>query len=535
MLRARAVFDGPEHSVHVRVAEHEGNLYLDLGDPAWRAVEISAAGWRTVTDPPVHFRRPSGLLALPEPIRGGSVDELRPFVNIASDDDFRLLLSWLVAALSPGTPFPVLVLGGEQGAAKSTVARVVRLVLDPNAAPLRAEPREVRDLMIAATNGWTVVLDNLSTVPTWLSDAICRLATGGGFATRELYSDGDEVLFDAMRPVVLNGITELATRGDLLDRSLVLTLPPIAETERRAEAELWSAFEAAQPRILGALLDALALALRDAEHVELSERPRMVDFAQCAAAAAPALGWTAADFLSAYTGNREGASASALEASPVVQVLLDYVAECGAFEGTATMLLAELDGRFARKTRQSRDWPKAPRALTNALRRLAPNLRSAGVDVTFERDTTRRRNRVVRLVPLEMAGNVASAASAASAPNLSVADEALDETGGLRPAASNATPEPESAQDAADVADASVPAPRGAAPRRGQSGPGGHGATDARISASARQQRAPDRPASVPCASGCGEPVPREGMKCHPCASAAVRTGGARVQSSAEA
>src|SRR5262249_33085117 len=152
------------------------------------------------------------------------------------DAEWPLLVGWLLAALRPVGPYPVLLLHGEQGSAKSTTERILRALVDPNSASLRAEPRNPHELMIAAKNGWVVALDNVSPLPNWLSDAICRLSTGGGFSARRLYTDGDEVLFDAQRPVIINGIEEVATRGDLLERSLLLTLPRIHEGDRRTES-----------------------------------------------------------------------------------------------------------------------------------------------------------------------------------------------------------------------------------------------------------------------------------------------------------
>ena len=164
---------------------------------------------------------------------------------------------------------------GEQGSAKSTTARVLRALVDPSTAPLRSEPRELRDLMIAASNAWVISLDNISRVPYWLSDALCRLSTGGGFSTRELYTDRDETLFDAQRPLILNGIEELAVRGDLLDRCLILYLPCIPEEKRRAELTFWDEFESERPAILGATLGAVSGALRRLPKVKLTEMPRM--------------------------------------------------------------------------------------------------------------------------------------------------------------------------------------------------------------------------------------------------------------------
>src|SRR5207247_939244 len=155
---------------------------------------------------------------------GGQLSELRQFINVKDDDDWKLLVAFLTAALRPKGPYPVLVLHGEQGSAKSTTARVLRAMVDPNSSPLRSEPRDGRDLMIAANNACLVCFDNLSRIPRWLSDCICRLATGGGFSTRALYTNEEEALFDAQRPVIITGIEELASRGDLLERSIILYL-----------------------------------------------------------------------------------------------------------------------------------------------------------------------------------------------------------------------------------------------------------------------------------------------------------------------
>src|SRR5262249_22484898 len=249
LVEARALA-GKELPVFLRVAEAAGVVYLDLGDDRWRVVEVDERGWRGLDAAPVKFRRAPGMLALPQPMRGGSVDDLRAIVNVEDERAWRLIVGWLLMALSPRGPYPVLALGGEHGAAKTWTANRLRDLVDPNEAPNRAEPREPRDLMIAARNGWILALDNISTLAPWLSDGLCRLATGGGFATRELYSDDDEVIFTATRPVILNGIGEVVTRPDLLDRSLLIALPPIREDQRRDERDLLHAFNAVRARVV---------------------------------------------------------------------------------------------------------------------------------------------------------------------------------------------------------------------------------------------------------------------------------------------
>jgi hypothetical protein len=391
-LEGIAVHDGPEHALSTRLAEHDGRIYLDLGDTDRRAAVVGPNGWQVVEELPVYFRRSRGMLALPVPERGGHIDELRKLVNVATDDDWKLLVSWLLAALRPNGPYPVLCLYGEAGAAKSTLERLLRSLVDPSSAPLRSEPRDPRDLIIAATNSWVVALDNLSHLPPWLSDALCRLASGGGYATRELYSDSEEVLFDAQRPVILNGIEELTTRGDLLDRALIVTLPAINEKDRRTEEDLAKAFEAARPRILGALLDAVSVGLGNLPSIADVQLPRMADFARWVTACEPALGWEPSAFVRAYRGNVRDANELALADSPLVTPLRMFLDDQPqqSWTGTASDLLQALGELADERLVASRDWPKRPHALSGRLRRLAPNLRKTGLAVDFVRTNTVR-------------------------------------------------------------------------------------------------------------------------------------------------
>jgi hypothetical protein len=422
VIGGKAIHDGPEHDIAVRVAEHEGALWLDLADVEWRAVKISADGWAVVRDPPVRFVRRRGMLPLPEPVRGGSINELRALVNLPDYDAWMLFVAWLLAALRPGRPFPILVVNGEQGSAKTTLCKMARALIDANVAPLRRPPREDRDLMIAATNGWFVAYDNLSGIEETLSDALCLLATGGGFGTRELYTDNDEKLFDAKRPIMVNGIEDLATRADLMDRAINLTLPVIGDEQRRDEDELWQGFEDARPRILGALLDAVSAALRNRPSVKLAAKPRMADFALWVVAAGGALGWSQEDFLEAYKRNRGATNAQALEGSRLAPVVFALMKGRGSWQGVLKDLLAELERHADEPTRKRQDWPSSPRVLSGQLRRLAPNFRQAGLQVQFGKHTKKGTP-----VTLEWAGNSPSPSSPAP-PSNSDKDLGGDET-----------------------------------------------------------------------------------------------------------
>jgi hypothetical protein len=383
VITAKACFDGREDAVFLRVAERDGSLWIDLGNRSWQAVEVTIYGWRITDNPPIRFRRSPGMLPLPAPIRGGKIEELGRYLNLSSEADRVLVYSWLVAALRPRGPYPILNLLGEQGTAKSTAARVLRALVDPFAAPLRTPPRDERDLQISAKNSHVIALDNISRLEPWLSDALCRVATGGGLAIRELYSDTEETIFDAQRPVLLNGIEDVATRGDFIERCIMVYLAPIKETQRVEEARFWSTFEIVKPRIFGAILNAMVSALDRIESVHLPRLPRMADFARWAVSAEQGLGFRAGTFLNAYDRNRSNANVLALEASPVVNPIIDLIAEQAEWEGTASDLLAELRLRSSEELTRTRLWPSSARSLSGILRRLAPNFRGIGIAVSF--------------------------------------------------------------------------------------------------------------------------------------------------------
>ena len=381
VFEARAVNDGPEYEPFVRVGQHNGNLFVDLCDAYWRVVKVTATSWSMNGDPPLKFLRSSSMRPLPEPERGGMIEDLRDdFLNVRSDDDFMLAVAWQVAALSGRGPYPVLILNGEQGTGKSVFSRLIRSLVDPSAAPIRAIPKDDRDLVISASNSHVLAFDNLSGVPAWFADALARLATKSGFATRMLHTDREEFIFEGARPIVLNGIPTLTDRADLADRAITIHLAVIPEDKRRPEGELFAAFEAKRPAILGALLDALSAALRNLPTVRLDRAPRMADFAKLISAAEPGLGWEPGAFIEVYRKNRHDVTESAFEADPVAVAIRDYVSvdHPDGWTGTATELLNVINGRVSDGMRRSRIWPDTAQRLGNRIDRVAPLLRSKG-------------------------------------------------------------------------------------------------------------------------------------------------------------
>jgi hypothetical protein len=395
VLEGRALYEGAEHEVHLRLAEHDGAVWLDLADGYWQAVKVTADKWEIVHDPPVRFRRPRGMWPLPHSKRHGSLDELHRFVNI-DESEWPLFLGWLVGALRPRGPYSALLVYGEQGSAKSTLLRVARELVDPNEAPIRREPKDGQDLIVAARNGLIVSFDNVSRLAPELSDDLARLATGSGFGARQLYTDLEEVVVHVARPIALNGIEEVATRGDLLDRGLVLTLPRIGRYSD--EDAFWAGFREAHPRLLGALLDAVSCALANIDKTA-TPNLRMADFARWVTAAEPALGLEPGAFADAYRENRAQAVQVALEAS-IVAPWVQKLADVG-FTGTASELLKTLSTLAGETEPKKREWPNRPNVLAGQLRRLTPALRRVGVEVEFDRSSARDRTRTLSIRKLE--------------------------------------------------------------------------------------------------------------------------------------
>jgi hypothetical protein len=240
-----------------------------------------------------------------------------------------------------------------------------------------------------------LAFDNLSDMPPCLSDSLCRITTRGGFGTRKYYTDDDEVLFDAVRPAILNGIEGVVTRADLAGRALFLTLGSIPEEQRRPERELWAAFERERPRILGALLDAAVHGLRMLPQTKLKRLPRMADFAEWVIACEPAL-WPEGTFWAAYCDNRDEVVEDVIDADPVAATVRAMMATRTEWMGTASELLSALGEEAGEAQRKAKGWPNSAPVLGGQLRRAATFLRNVGIEITFAREG-RARTRTIRI------------------------------------------------------------------------------------------------------------------------------------------
>ena len=376
-LRGQARFEGETCEVFTRIAKTEDGYWLDLCNDAWQCVQVTATGWAVVAgDGAPLFTRSDSMRPLPMPERGGTLDALWPLVNVPLADRL-MMLAWMLECLRADTPHVVLELVGEQGSAKSSTQRALRRLIDPNQADLRAAPKSVEDVWIAARNSHMVSLENLSHLQPQYQDALCVLATGGGYSARTLYTNAEETILELRKPIVLNGISVIVTAQDLLDRCLHIDLPTINSRELAGDME--ERFEAAQPKLLGALLDLFVNVLAALPSVSIApeHRPRMADFAALGEAVFRVHGAVAGAFLSRYNAMRKDGVLRTIDASPVGAALAAYLADMsGGFNGT----LKELLGRLERYRPHGEAWPRSAKGLGDALRRLAPALRLIGFE-----------------------------------------------------------------------------------------------------------------------------------------------------------
>lgn len=380
-LSAMAAFDGDRHPVAVRVCRTGDIVWFDLCNETWQAIEITANGWRVVDNPPLRFIRKPGMRALPLPTTGlGNLDQLFDLLRF-DDRDLRLLVTaWLVNCITATTSYPILALTGEQGSGKTTFCRALQRLVDPHDMEGRSPPRGEEDIAVAAQHAHLLCYENMSGISQQLSDSLCRVATGAGFAARKLFTDADERQLRFCKPIILNGIDDLATRSDLADRVISVQLEPIPKDRRLTEADLWATYTELQPQLLATILDIVVKVLAT-PNVDVPLE-RMAEYSRLGAKVAIALGLPPTAFSDAYRVNRDVASQTALESSSIGSALIRIVST-KRFHGPVQGLLQELQTAANVYEQRHADWPGSPRALGGELRRISPNLLRMGISVTF--------------------------------------------------------------------------------------------------------------------------------------------------------
>lgn len=420
VLKAEAQFDGIQRHLDLRVASmpnEENALYYDLTNDKWECVRITKDGW-SVQAAPVLFTRYANHRPQAYPAKDYPADILDQFMQLfnVSDEENRLLLKcYMISLFIPNIAKPALMLYGQQGSAKSTLQELIKMVVDPSLMKTLSFPKDTQELTQKLSHNYVAYFDNISEIPDWISNDLCKAVSGSGFSKRALYTDDDDVIYSFQRCIGFNGINLGATKADLLDRGVIIQLERIPKDRRKKDKAIWEQFERIRPHLLGFIMDTLAKVLQRQGEVVLQAPERMADFTECGELIARCIGYPENRFLVAYSKNIGLQTEEVLESNPVGAALMSAIndgAPCGDCEsctvkkfkhcsdrqkltdwsGTAGDLLAILN-RVAQElniTVNSRAWPKAPNALSRSINEVATNLKEIGIAVTRKQTAAKR-------------------------------------------------------------------------------------------------------------------------------------------------
>lgn len=367
--------------VHMRIADHDGKIYLDCADEENRVIVIDGGRWEVADeDVPVVFRRSTFSLPYPVPEVASDLGLLWNHLNV-DPDDRPLVLGWVVAALVlENVPHPVLYLGGEHGTAKTSAARVIQSLVDPTTADTRNLPSDEGAWVATVRQGWALTFDNLSELSKGMNDGLCKLSTGDTIVRRVLYTTDDASATKAYRPLVITAINLTGVQPDLEDRMVRIELSAIPPSKRRLKKEVEASWERDRPYVLAGLLDLAAKVHHRLPDIAAPEGfSRMADFHQVVAAIDDVQGTSGAD---RYQDAAVRAARDTLAEYPLARAIVNGRRD---FEGTtAAQILKAM--AFARgEGRESWGWPEDARAASNQLRDAAPSMRTLGWTVYDDR------------------------------------------------------------------------------------------------------------------------------------------------------
>jgi hypothetical protein len=383
LIGARRVLDmlahdsGDVRELHTRAAFHEGAVFYQLAPG--RVFRIDEKGWELDPDPPVYFRAVKNLQPLPDPAPGAKLEDVAEWINLKTDRDRRLFLTYITLLPLAHISRPILQTTGVMGAGKSTAGRVVKRLLDPTSN--EAVTIDRRDFLQKAAHCYILMLDNQNSLPEWFQDTLCRLVTGESDSKRVLYSDDEDLVWSMQRAVLLNGINPPSDRGDVQDRTLPIELERLDKRKRLPEDDFWLQFSLKHPELLGAVFDALSGALRERHTVQLEERPRLVDWGVYAAALYAAQGWGVATFVEDWRGVEETQQQGTLDGSIVGQAVILYMKNKGRVELSAAKLHAAIESSAEDELdlKDDKTWPKTGRTLWKKIREVTPLLEVHGI------------------------------------------------------------------------------------------------------------------------------------------------------------
>lgn len=381
LLEAKARYEGKCHKVFTRVGQLNGEIYIFLANEKNQVIKLSSDGWNVLENCPLKFVKSRNMRPLPIPVHNGNISLLWKHINI--QDKYKILLiGWLMESLRLDTEYPILLLHGCQGSAKSTTQEFLRDLIDPNVSNLRGAPRNSDDIIIAAANNYLISYNNISVLTKANQDDLCTVSTGGGIGRRKIYTDLDESLCEVKRPVILNGIHNPISARDLISRCIIIELPEIKDSCRKPGTQLRSEFAQDIPHILGGLYDLYVSVINVLPTVSLAEMPRLADFALLGTAIERVLVCGEGAFLNAFNNNIEDSMCNTLDSQPILWSLNKFIDDYPSFKGTFGKLLDELNSQVY-KAKSAQDWPGSAKALAIVLKDVAPILWKMNISIRF--------------------------------------------------------------------------------------------------------------------------------------------------------
>ena len=441
---------GTQINLNLRTAlksDFKTEWIYDLVNKNWEFIRITSSGWDIFRNE-IIFRRYNNQKAQVYPDRNYEADIFDQFmglVNIKDKESILLLKCYIISLFIPEIQKVVLILRGSQGAAKSSLQEFIRTLVDPSIAKTLVFPRQLNELIQQLSHNYITYYDNISSIPPWISDQLCRAVSGSASSKRQLYTDDDDKIYNFKRCVGMNGINLVATKEDLLDRSIIIGLDDIEDENRRIPQELWKEFDNIRPKLLGYIFDILAKVLEyeenNSEVIKKLKLTRMTEFAKHGEIISRCIGNKENEFINAYKRNREIQVDEIVESSQVATAIMCMMfrkyEDLKVWDGTPTALYTELrevaqnDVWELNIDTNDRYWPKNVKSLGKRLNEIKPTLKAKGLKITHykESDVHRTRKVEIRKVLSNMSNTSESEKSRSNFDNFS--DKTLDKTENL--------------------------------------------------------------------------------------------------------
>ncbi|MFA7314508.1 MAG: bifunctional DNA primase/polymerase [Candidatus Magasanikbacteria bacterium] len=399
LLRAKAIFEGNMYELSNRMVRKKSNeIWLDMCDDKWRAIKITDSSWSVVENPPILFIKYEHSKCYLDPVVGGDIKLLNKYLNFVDQDYIILVYAFLVSILMSNLPVPGLIVHGLQGSSKTTLLKMLRLLIDPSVNNVLDFSNNKKELIQMFDHNRVCFFDNLTYLTSNHSDLLCKAITGFAHTSRELFSDNNDVLRDIQCAIGINGINNVVTKPDLLERSIVLECAQILPKDRKTESDIWEEFEKDRPAILGGLLDLTVAVLKLLPSIKKNDMKRMADYTLIGKAVAIYLDMEPDEFVSVYEKNILEANGSAIQNDKLADTILhlfDDVDETEQiFEPSAMYeYLTNLARRkfiLGDENKSDYAWPKDAVRMSKKLTIITPLLATYGIDIIKSRDQRKR-------------------------------------------------------------------------------------------------------------------------------------------------